>query len=203
MLRKAFALANLAVGCVVFALTAPAASAATYATSGSDTQYSLGDTINSQYDILTVAGASGTLVDGGSIILNQLSFTAGVNATSPHVTSGSISETMTVDAGTAQQLTIPFNLSINFTDTLTIAGGTTLSFLDSTGTLWQVVVNGLTIGPNPGGTMYAALTANVTDPPSQAPLPGAFPLFASGLSVMGMFSVWRRRKEAALNLQAN
>lgn len=202
MFNKAFAWARFAaIGFSAFALTASAASAATYSTSGAGTLYSLGDTINSQYDILAVGGAGGTLVDGGSIILNYLSFTAGVNATVPHVASGSFSETMTVDTGQSQQLTIPFSLSINYEDTLTIIGGATLSFLDSAGTLWQIVVNGLTIGPNPGVTQYAQLTANVTDPPNPAPLPGSLSLFVSGLGSMGLFLLWKRRKDNSANSQ--
>ena len=196
--NKANAILSLAAGFVAFTLTVSATCAATYSTSGAPTQYSLGDQLNSQYDILAVDGVSGTLVDGGSIILNNLSFTAGVNATTPHDASGSFTETMTVDAGTPQQLSIPFTLSVNYQDTLTIIGGATLSFLDSAGTLWQVVVNGLVIGPNAGGTEYGQLTANVTDPPAYAPLPGALPLFASGLGAMGLLSLWRRRKSEAL-----
>ena len=70
---------------------------------------------------------------------------------------------MTIGGGTSQ-ITIPFNLNISYSDTLTIVDGTTFSILDGS-TLWQVVVNGLTIGPNPGGTQTAVLTARVTDPP--------------------------------------
>ena len=91
------------------------------------------------------------------------------------------------------QITIPFNLSISYSDTLTIVGGTTFSILDGN-TLWQVVVNGMTLGPNPGGTMTGSLMAQVTDPVSQAPLPAALPLFASGLGGMGLFAWWRKRK---------
>ena len=85
-------------------------------------------------------------------MLNSLSFTAGVNATVPqnYNNTYSIAETMTIGAGTSQ-ITIPFNLNISYSDTLTIVGGTTFSFLDGS-TLWQVAVNGLTLGPNAGGT---------------------------------------------------
>lgn len=189
--------AAVATSVTVFALT-PIANAASYSTSGlSQPLTSLGDTIGSQYDQLAVGGYSGTFSDGSTIILNSLAFTAGVNALVPQNYVGvySINETMTIDSGTPQQITIPFNLSINYADTLTIVGGTAFSFLDA-GTLWQVVVNGLTLGPNPGGTMIGYLTAQITDPPgvSQAPLPGALPLFASGLGGLGLFGWWRKRK---------
>ena len=192
-----------AIGLAASILGASVAGAATYTTSGAPTQTSLGDTLQSGYDVLTIGGVTGTLVDGGSIVLNTLSFTAGVNAYAPaNYTGYSFSETLTVGSGT-QQLTIPFSLGISYSDTLTIIGGQTLSFLDN-GSLWQIVVNGLTMGPNAGGTMYANLTASVTDPPgvSQAPLPAALPLFASGLGAMGLFSLWRRRKIAASNPKA-
>jgi len=195
VVRKALTRVFLAGGFATAVFTAPSVQAATYSTSGAATQYSLGDTLGTQYDTLTVAAYSGTLVDGGTIILNPISFTAGINALVPQSYTGqfSISETMTVDAGTPQQLNIPFNLSISYSDTLTIIGGTTLSFLDG-GSLWQIVVNGLVLGPNPGGTMYGYLTAHATDPVAQTPIPAALPLFASGLGGMGFFAVWKKRK---------
>lgn len=175
---------------------APAANAVGYTTSGFSLS-GLGDTIGSGYDLLTGTAASGTLSDPSTITLNTLYFTAGVNAVVPQYYSNvySIAETMTI-GGTSHQIQIPFNLNISYSDTLTVVGGTTFSFLDA-GTLWQVVVNGLTLGPNPGGTMIGALTAQVTDPAvSQAPLPAALPLFASGLGAMGLFGWYRKRKNA-------
>lgn len=192
-------LAHALVGIAAAVLAASSAQAATYSTSGAPTQYGLGDTLGSQYDSLQVDPYSGTLVDGGTIILNALTFTAGVNATAPadYVDVYSISETMTVNAGTPQQLNIPFNLSINYSDTLTIIGGATLSFLDG-GSLWQIVVNGLTLGPNPGGALQGYLTAKVTDPDvSQTPLPAALPLFASGLGAMGLLALRKKKKALA------
>ena len=193
-------MASFVVATAALVSFAPAAHAVSYSTSGLlQPLTGLGDTIGSQYDTLGVSGYSGTLSEG-TIKLNLLSFTAGVNAIVPQVYNNvySIAETMTVGSGTPQQLTVPFNLNISYSDTLTIVGGTTLSFLDG-GTLWQVVVNGLTLGPNPGGTMTGWLTAQVTDRPagvSQAPLPAALPLFASGLGAMGMLSWWRKRKNS-------
>lgn len=178
---------------------APSAYAVSYTTSGLSTPLtSLGDTIGSQYDQLAVGGVTGTL-QTGTIVLNTLAFTAGINALVPQTYNGvySIAETMSVDSGTPQQLTIPFNLSISYSDTLTIVGGTTLSFLDG-GSLWQIVVNGLTFASNSGGTMIGYLTAQVTDPPSPAPLPAALPLFASGLGAMGLFAWWRKRKRGVV-----
>ena len=176
---------------------APDAKAVTYTTSGlAEPLRGLGDTMGTQYDVLAVDGYSGVLNEG-TIRLNWLSFTAGINAYVPQDYNNvySIKETMSIGGGQSQQINIPFNLSISYSDTLTVIGGTTFSFTDA-GTLWQVVVNGLTLGPNSGGTMGAWLTAQVTDPPgvSQTPLPAALPLFASGLGGIGLFSWWRKRK---------
>lgn len=172
---------------------APAANAVNYTTSGF-TLTGLGDKIGSGYDWLSGTSVTGTLSDPSTILLNSLSFTAGVNAIVPQNYNNvySIAETMTIGSG-ASQITIPFNLSINYSDTLTIVGGTTFSILDGN-SLWQVAVLGMTLGPNSGGTMTGSLMAQVTDPVSQAPLPAALPLFASGLGGMGLFSWWRKRK---------
>lgn len=200
-IAKTFAAATAIALAAVAVSLVPSAGAATYTTSGlAQPLTGLGDTIGSQYDQLSVGGITDNL-QTGTVVLNTLAFTAGINALVPQTYTGvySITETMAFDGGAPQQLTIPFNLSINYSDTLTIVGGATLSFLDA-GTLWQIVVNGLTIGPNPGGTILANLTAQVTNSPggvSQAPLPGALPLFASGLAGLGFFGWWRRKKTVA------
>jgi hypothetical protein len=173
-----------------------AANALTYSTSGSPTQISLGDTIGSPYDKLTVLGASGTInASPSTILLNTLNFTAGVNAVIPAVYNNqfSFSETVTIGTGSGT-LVVPFNLSINYSDTLTVVGGSTLSILVGAN-LWNIVVNGLTIGPNPGGTQIGYLYAQVSDPMT-TPLPAALVLFGSGLGAIGLFS--RRRKARAL-----
>src|ERR1700694_2452396 len=193
---RALANAALAIGVVVGATLVscvPAANAVTFSTSGAPEQVKLGDTIGSAYDQLIINSSSGTL-SPGTIILNSLEFIAGVNAIVPQFYNSisSISETMTVGASSAP-LILPFNLNISYSDTLTIIGGTTLSFLDGTNT-WNVVVNGLTIGPNPGGWMRANLTAQVSQV-SVTPLPAALLLFSTGLGAMGLFG-WRRKRKA-------
>lgn len=181
---------------VAVASFAPAANAVTYATSGFSLG-GLGDTIGSGYDYLAGTSVTGALSGPGTIELNELYFTAGVNALAPqyYPNTYSIAQTMTIGSA-SQQISIPFSLDISYSDTLTIVGGATFSFLDA-GTLWQVAVNGLTLGPNPGLTMTGSLTAQVTGV-SQAPLPAALPLFASGLGGMGLFAWWRKRKATAI-----
>jgi hypothetical protein len=191
---------SIVVGTALMSFVSPA-NAVTYSTSGAPTQIKLGDTIGSNYDKLIINGVTGTFSsDPSTIVLNTLDFIAGFNATVPQAYTGvfSFAETMTIGTGSGT-LVVPFNLSISYSDTLTIIGGTTLSLFDGTNT-WQVVVNGLTIGPNPVGEMIANLTALVTDPPtlSQAPLPAALPLFAIGLGAMGLFGWRRKRKNAAI-----
>jgi hypothetical protein len=88
------------------------------------------------------------------------------------------------------------------------ASGTTLTDLLSlcdpnTGGAWtefsfDVTGSGLdtfelSFGDNPG--WIALDNFSVTDPPA-APLPGALPLFAGGLGVMGLLG-WRRKRQAA------
>ena len=77
----------------------PAANAVSYTTSGFSLT-ALGDTIGSQYDQLTGTSVTDTLSDPSTIVLNSLSFTAGVNATFPQNYNNvySIAETMTIGA---------------------------------------------------------------------------------------------------------
>jgi hypothetical protein len=78
-------------------------------------------------------------------------------------------------------------------------GATTLSILIGAN-LWNIVVNGLTIGPNFGASQTGYLTAQVSDPPAATPLPAALVLFGSGLGAMGLFA--RRRKLSASAVSA-
>jgi hypothetical protein len=91
-------------------------------------------------------------------------------------------------------LVVPFNLSINTSDTLSIVGGTTLSFLVGSN-VWNLVVNGLTIGPDGGGSEIGNLTAQISEHAATTPLPAALVLFGSGLGALGLFG--RRRKSRA------
>lgn len=192
----------IAIAASVFVLATEPAGALTYSTSGSATQFSLGDTLGtaSNYDILQVLGTWGTI--GGpttsTITLNELIFTAGPNALVPATYSGfSFSESVTIGTGTAM-LVVPFNLSINYSDTLTIVGGTTLS-IPIGSNVWNIVVNGLTLGPNAGGSEIGFLTAQVSDPPAPTPLPAAFVLFGSGVGAIELLRRRRRARSSAVS----
>ena len=189
-------LAALLVAVATLVSFAPDAYAITYSTSGTSELFSLGDQMgtSSDYDQLAVNAASGTLTTG-TITLNTLDFTAGVNAYTPAAYTYSFSETMTVsNGGGTQTLTVPFNISISTADVISILGGNSLAFAVGNSD-WDIVVNALTIGPNPGGTMIANLTATVTDPPGVTPLPGTLVLFASGIGIIGLIG-WRKKHKA-------
>ena len=105
----------------------------------------------------SIQALSGTFGEG-QINLDLLGFTAGINATVPQaINSYSFSETLKLSDGSGTTLDIPFNVSINYSDVLTIAGGPTFSFADSGGSFWQIVLNPLTIGPNGGGPERSTL----------------------------------------------
>jgi hypothetical protein len=193
-------LATLIVAGLILSSSGPVANALTYTTSGAQTQSSLGDTIGSQYDQLQIQVASGTIGSNTtSIVLNTLTFVAGVNATVPatYTNQFSFTENVTISTGSGGPsgtgiLTVPFNLIISSADTLTILGGTKLS-IQVGSSIWNIVVNALTIGPNSGGSETLALTAQISDPPAATPLPAALLLFGSGLGAMELL---RRRKKS-------
>lgn len=170
-------------------------------TTSSLTLTKLGDTIDSQYDQLQVAGITGSnLTANTTADIGTLSFTAGVNATVPHDYTGVYSFTENVSiGGNGGSLVVPFNLNISYSDTLTVVAGATLSILVGAD-FWNLAVNSLTIGPNPGGTMVRTLTAYVTESPAATPLPAALVLFGSGLGALGIFG--RRRKPKASDVLA-
>jgi len=181
-----------------FILFAPVANALTYTASGAATQLSLGDTLGTDYDKLQVIGLQGAIAPNTTIQLNKLIFTAGVNATTPANYNNMYSFTESITIGSnSGTLVVPFNLSINYSDTLTIAGGTALSILVGAN-LWNLVINGLTLGPNSGGSQVGYLTAQVTESAAATPLPAALVLFGSGLGAIGLFGRRRKQKSSAV-----
>lgn len=174
---------------VTFLSFGSAANALTYTTSGAPQQISLGDTLGTDFDKLDIQGVTGT-ISPGPITLNTLTFTAGVNAdVAADYNNLSFAENVTIGAGTGT-LTVPFNLSINYTDTLMIVGGATLSILVGSD-LWTLVVDGLTLSNDGSGPISASLTAQVSES-AVTPLPAALVLFGSGLGALGLLG--RRRK---------
>jgi hypothetical protein len=193
-------LATAMIAGVILSSSGLAASALTYTTSGAPTQVSLGDTIGSTYDQLAIQGVTNGSLSPGTIVLDNLTFTAGINATVPaNYNSGqfSFSESVAINTGSggpsgSGTLIVPFNLMISYSDTLTVIGGTTIS-IPVGSNIWNIVVDSLTIGPNSGGPITASLMAQVSDPVGTTPLPATFVLFGSGLGAMELL---RRRKKA-------
>jgi len=178
---------------VTFLSFGSAANALTYTTSGAPQQISLGDTLGTDFDKLDIQGVTGT-ISPGPITLNTLTFTAGVNAdVAADYNNLSFAENVTIGAG-AGTLTVPFNLSINYTDTLMIVGGATLSILVGSD-LWTLVVDGLTLSNDGSGPISASLTAQVSES-AVTPLPAALVLFGSGLGALGLFGRRRKRMTA-------
>ena len=103
---------------------------------------------------------------------------------------------MRIGTGTAT-LVVPFSLSINYSDALTIVGGTTLS-IPVGSNVWNIVVNGLTMGPNPGGSEIGFLTSQISAPPAATPLPAALVLFGSGFGAVELLRRLRRTKVSAV-----
>ena len=173
----------------------------TVTNSGPDLLTQLGNQLDppSRYHNLFDLALSGTFGEG-QINLDLLGFSAGINATVPQaINSYSFSETLKLSDGSGTTLVIPFNVSINYSDVLTIAGGSTFSFADSGGSFWQIVLNSLLMGLISTAVLYVLrrTTGQVTDPPTgHSTGEPACSLFASGIGAMGMFGWWKKRKKS-------
>jgi hypothetical protein len=185
---------------------APAANAYSFVTSGEATQSSLGAAgsyINSPWDQLTVEPGSGNF-QLGSITLNKVTFGVGINADVPNPNlQGWINETITViGLFGATSLDIPFNLDINYSDTLTILGGTTLYLPGFT-----LVVDSLYFpAVGTGGSWSDYLTAQVYASSSplavaNTPLPSTWTMLIAGFAGLGYFA-YRGSKKSSSALAA-
>jgi hypothetical protein len=127
------------------------------------------------------------------------------------LSSGSLSQTFADVVGQSLDVTgwyaavgdRPSDLTVSFGP----SGGTLTELLNlcdpNTNGKWtefsfDVIASGLdtfelSFADNPG--WIALDNFSVTDPPTAAPLPGALPLFAGGLGMMGLFG-WLRKKQA-------
>lgn len=134
------------------------AEAVTYITTGGS-QLGIGDEMSSGFDQLLLTGYSSDISGYGTIELNPLDFTAGLNAYSAETVTGTLSEELTV-GGVTQSLSIPYSDNISDTDTLTIFGGNSLVFGGYTITLDTYVS-----APNGGGDSSGVLYATVSGVP--------------------------------------
>lgn len=105
--------------------------------------------------------------------------------------SGSPGQTVGFDPNTLNgQFTIPASAGFSFTDWFLLQG--VLTFAGSpTDLLLNINVQDFS---SSGGLVLLVDNAFITDA-GPVPLPGAVPLFASGLGVLGLFG-WRRKKKA-------
>jgi hypothetical protein len=146
-----------------------------------------------EYDILSLSSVSSSISSSGTFLLNDVSFTVGVNCTPCNPASGSISETLTI-GGDAETITIPWSWSsAGTTDTINLLSNGPYSFDDG-----QYVVSVLAAGPfsaSEGNTAHGLLDMRVTVDPVPGPIVGSgVPglIFASG----GLLGWWRRKRKA-------
>ncbi len=157
------------------------AAAATYVTDTASFT-GIGDSIGSTYDIVTLNSVTGTATGAGTYLVNTVDFTAGINASSSYVDTGTFTNTATVD-GSPFSYTVPYTISIAGTDTITIGGNTVYT----NGV--KVVYNPLTLTSG-GSTVTGDLTATVS-----VPEPATWAMMILGAGFAGV-SLRRRRQSA-------
>ena len=154
-------------------------------TSGS--LYTIGEFLNSEKT--NVPGSSVTVLTGSGELGNTLNNTL-FNFTG----TVSVTNTQSFQAGHDDGLT----LTIGSNTVISAPGGTSFAlttgtYTGSTGTFPFQLVYGESFGP-PGDIEISGLA--LVSPPPSVPLPGALPLFATGLGVLGLLG-WRKKRKAA------
>jgi hypothetical protein len=189
------ALATSVMAAATLVSFAASASTVSYSDNGAY-QQSIGDNLGTLFDQLTLGAVVGGTTNGGTTLLNPVTFNVGVNSCCIYDKTGTISESLTV-GGITQTINLPYNIHIDYADTITFIGGETITVPG-----WQFVVNPLTLGPNGVGSFPYFLTATVTQLTgfsaldATTPLPAALPLFATGLGALGLLG-WRKKRKAA------
>ena len=156
-----------------------------YATGGAS-YTGLGKQYDSVYDILKLLPKATASINGaGPYLLNDVYFEYGLNSNSEHTDTGTLSEDLTLDGLAPITLTFPFSIFIAARDTISISGITVLV------PGLKIVVNPLTL--TAVQDYYDHNTGQLWMTVSAVPVPGALPLFASGLACLGWLG--RRRQK--------
>ena len=162
------------------AVAAPAY-AVTYTTS-TESYASLGDTIGSQYDIVTLAGVTGDVTGLGTYLLNTVSFEVGINANVPGTASGSLDNNTVTIGGFTLPYSVAYSIIIDSADTITL-GGNSYRF----GNI-GVTINPLTLNAGVGTIATGDLTATL----AFVPEPATWAMMIGGIGAVG--GAARRRK---------
>ena len=164
----------------VLALAATAPAAAVTYTTGTAQFNSLGDTIGSAYDQITLGGVSGSATGLGTYLVNNVTFTVGLNSNTGGDYTGSFTDTATV-GGSPYSYTVPYAIHISSTDSITLGGNS----FRTDGVV--VTFNKLTFS-NIGSTATGNLTATVS-----VPEPATWAMMIAGFGLVG---VGLRRRSA-------
>ncbi len=172
------------IAATLIAIAAVPAAAASYTTDTS-TYTGLGDQIGSPFDIITLNGVTGTATGSGTYLVNTVDFTVGINATVGATSSGTLTNTATVD-GSPFSYSVPYTIVIGGTDTITLGGNT----FYTNGV--KVHFNALTFtNVGVGATESGDLTATVS-----VPEPAAWVMMVAGFGLVGVGV--RRRNVATI-----
>ena len=141
---------------------------------------------------ITTDGTIGTL-NGGNIVDYDLTLTNGAFAAVLHASNGTISSGTSL---TATSTALLFNFSSNTGSFFVFGGNPGLGFEDALGSLSAhpstISLNLSGVG-DPNSPIWTPYRGNV-EIALITPLPGALPLFATGLGALGLLG-WRRKRK--------
>lgn len=168
----------------VFAAVPAAAVSFSYSTETASSQ-SLGNTIGSQYDILTLNGVSGMSHGSGTYLFGNADFSVGLNSNTGGTYTGSFTNTGHA-FGSPFTYSVPYTIIISAADTITIGGNTVT--IDG----MKVTFNKLLLSSG-GETVSGALTATVA-----IPEPATWALLLTGFGLVGFAARYLRAAVASV-----
>lgn len=173
-----------------FLLTAAPSQAVPYITNGGLVT-GLGDRQNSGFDQLSLDAVNSDW-SSGTLLLNPLTFTVGVNSAAGdnHTDTGSFTELLTFN-GATQTLIIPYSIQVSDSDTLTLNSGNAYFFPG-----YEITLNPVSLTDGDVNTpVTGSLTANVT----AVPEPATWAMMILGFAGVG-FVAYRRKSRPAFRL---